>query len=1261
MLSLLSHGWRSWRNAKGLAALAIVALAVGIGCATAIFTVVNTVLLKPLPYRNGERWVALFGGSTIGTELDKYSGLSLADLSDYQQHTHSFDVFGWYQLFEDFNLTSPGRPQHIDGTQVTPSLIGSVGVQPIRGRLFQDSDGPNAALLSNRLWSRLGSDPHLIGRPITLNGQSYTVTGVMPPWFQLPLVGVSSENIHNDVWIPVKPPHDEAQRRDYMLYAAYARLKPGITLDQARADAQRVASEITREDPAHHNRFYTAALFSLRDLVVREIRPALLLLFAAAGLLLLIACANVSGLLVTRSIERTRETAVRIALGGSQRQLAVQYFFEGLLISVAAAALGVFASVALVRLIVSLAAQYIPFSDEVSTNWAVLLFAVGVACLTAVLSALAPLWQAARTQPNEVLSNGVRASAGARSRKLSRSLVIAEIALAFTLLSVSALFLSQLEKLHHTSPGFDPDHLLTFQLSPNASRINEAKKLIAYQNRLVQALAALPGVTGAALANQLPLNGCCLSSSLFPEGRALRSDLDLTRPVSFMVVSVGYFNTMRIPLRRGRLLTEHDINEDLVPVVIDEAAAKRYWPDRDPIGAFARLGTRDGSRIQVVGVVGNIRNEGLGEATRPEVYFTSALTPVIPMQFLVRSNLPAASLVPAIRRAIQSVDPAQPLYAVQTMDEIVTGSLSFQRLDSTVVTFFAFTALLMASLGVYGVTSYSVRQRTVEIGTRMALGATGRDLLRLIVGGGLRMAVYGVVIGAFSVALATALLIRFFNIHDLSSLPYLYSVLVVAGLALFASFFPAWRATLLSPMVAIRNESDSLWTTTRRSFEQAFQSSSAEESAPAFDSTLLTEFIEASRRAASFSEVLRLALTTLREKIQAQSVMLLERSSGREYRCIAAVPESHTTACSIPANGFLLNRLNFYGSPLAFTADDLDTCLRWASEHRPQHLAEIESLRQSGMRLAVALRTRNEILGLLLLGSPVGRNLYISADKDLLRICAEQFALTLENARLTDRVVEQDKLRRDLQLAVEVQKRLLPQKSPETAGSSVEAFTLPARSVGGDYYDFLNIGPHRIGIALADVAGKGIAAALIMAVVHASLRIIAAEGNISLPELAARMNSFLHKSTGSSSYATFFYAQMDEETRQLRYVNAGHNPPYLVRMPETSSKDHASNAPIEELAAGGMVIGLFPFARYEEATVDLHPGDVLVAFTDGVTEALNVREEEFGEERLKDLLRRVAPLPIREITSCIARELRDWIGEAPQHDDLTFVVMKVNE
>jgi sigma-B regulation protein RsbU (phosphoserine phosphatase) len=313
--------------------------------------------------------------------------------------------------------------------------------------------------------------------------------------------------------------------------------------------------------------------------------------------------------------------------------------------------------------------------------------------------------------------------------------------------------------------------------------------------------------------------------------------------------------------------------------------------------------------------------------------------------------------------------------------------------------------------------------------------------------------------------------------------------------------------------------------------------------------------------------------------------------------------------------------------------------------------------------MAVPLRAKGEIIGVLLLGPKADRAQYSDGERQLLRQCAEQLTLMIENARLTTRVVEQEKLRRDVALAAEVQRRLLPGQPPEFAGGVLAALSLPARSVGGDYYDFFDLGDQRIGIALADIAGKGVAAALIMAVVQASLRIVAAEEGTSLPELAAKMNGFLHRSTGSNSYATFFYAQLDERSRQLRYVNAGHNPPYLLRPAASGAQPPgtaAAQPEIRELSIGGTVLGLFPQMSYEEATVDLQSGDVLVAFTDGVTEALNTAEEEFGEERLKDLLRGVIHLPAAEISARISGGLRDWIKDTDQYDDLTFIVMKVN-
>lgn len=656
----------------------------------------------------------------------------------------------------------------------------------------------------------------------------------------------------------------------------------------------------------------------------------------------------------------------------------------------------------------------------------------------------------------------------------------------------------------------------------------------------------------------------------------------------------------------------------------------------------------------MVGVVGDVRNDGLGRPTVPEIYLSNSIYAVNKMYFVVRSPLPEKTLLPEIRRAVQSVNPEQPIHDALMMDGIATGSLSLQRVSSFMTGFFALAAMLMATLGVYGVVAYSVRQRTVEIGTRMALGAVGRDVFSLVIGGGAKMAGWGMAVGGVCVAIATWLLVQRFGVHDLAIRSFLYSIAIVAAVALLASFFPAWRATLLSPMLAIRNESDSLWQTARRTFRAGISHLASHGDAEELpEGILLAEFVEAARRAESFSEALHIALARLRENIGSESAMLLEKSSGEEYRRLAAVPEPANHRVVLPANGFLLNRLKSYPAPLPLMPADLEAWQRWASGQRPQHLAEIQSLKETEARLAVALRAKNDIPGVLLLGPPVGRGEYSSIQKRLLRSCAEQLALMIENARLTDRIVEQEKLRRDLALAAEVQKRLLPEKSPQTSLGAFAAISVPARTVGGDYYDFLDIGEHRIGIALADIAGKGVSAALIMSVVHASLRIIAAEGNISLPELAAKMNRFLHRSTRSSSYATFFYAQVDEETRQLRYVNAGHNPPYLLR------RVNVPELQIEELATGGMIIGMFPQASYEEATVDLRSGDVLVVFTDGVTEAMSPSEEEFGEERLKDLLRRVAHLPVQEMSSRISQELTQWIAHAPQHDDLTFIVMKI--
>src|SRR5439155_7440814 len=371
---------------------------------------------------------------------------------------------------------------------------------------------------------------------------------------------------------------------------------------------------------------------------------------------------------------------------------------------------------------------------------------------------------------------------------------------------------------------------------------------------------------------------------------------------------------------------------------------------------------------------------------------------------------------------------------------------------------------------------------------------------------------------------------------------------------------------------------------------------------------------------------------------------------------------------AVAADGFLIRRLRAYPLPMPFAPNDLNALADWAAAQRPGRLDEIRALAAAGVRLAVPLRTRKEVIGVLLLGersfdSPTlaqgrpQRDGFSAHEKQMLRACAGQFALMIENARLTDRVVEQETLRRDIALASDVQRRLLPDAPPRVECADFAATSVPARRIGGDYYDFVELRDRGIGIALADVSGKGVAAALIMSVVQASLRIISSEGDVPPPRLVARMNEFVYRSTPASKYATFFYAQLDEQ-RRLRYVNAGHNAPYVLRADRRST---AGSAPpeIEQLSTGGTVVGMFPEMEYEEATVELFSGDVLLAFTDGVPEAHNPENEEFGEERLQQLLRRSVHLPSNEISARLSAEMKDWIRDAEQYDDLTFIVLKV--
>jgi serine phosphatase RsbU (regulator of sigma subunit) len=617
--------------------------------------------------------------------------------------------------------------------------------------------------------------------------------------------------------------------------------------------------------------------------------------------------------------------------------------------------------------------------------------------------------------------------------------------------------------------------------------------------------------------------------------------------------------------------------------------------------------------------------------------------------FYVKARGEPESALALIRSAVAGVDPRLPLTGLTTLDDQISRALRSERMLATLSSGFGTVALLLSVVGLFGVMSFVVTQRTQEIGMRMALGATRSSAIWLIVRDALVTigvgAAAGVVIAVTAGLLAAPRLTSVLygvSPSDTWTLAATTTLLTVVGLAACAA--PAWRASLLSPMAAIRNEPESMWQAARVKVRTVVRelSDNGEPAVPL--GPLISEFAESVRRAASSPEATQVALAALQQEVGAHSVTLLEKASDEEYRC---------EQWALPAQGFLLRQLKDYPHPMTLTDDAFATWLRWARDFRPDRTAELERLANSGARIAVPLRTKNEIVGVLLLGPPTRRERYTAPEEQLLSSAADVFALLIENARLNERALEQEKLRRDLALAAEVQRRLLPPHPPSCSAATFAAFTLPARTIGGDYYDFLDLPGGQIGIAVADVAGKGIAAALLTSAVHASLRVMIADRDLPSAQLASQMNRFLYRSTATNSYATFFYAQLDLPGGRLCYVNAGHNPPYLVRQKKTGVE-------ITELSVGGTVLGLFPDVEYENGNVDLRPGDLLVAFTDGVTEARNAAGDEFGEERLKDLVRAAAHAPAEEISSTLARQIREWIGGAEQHDDVTFVIVAVN-
>ena len=596
----------------------------------------------------------------------------------------------------------------------------------------------------------------------------------------------------------------------------------------------------------------------------------------------------------------------------------------------------------------------------------------------------------------------------------------------------------------------------------------------------------------------------------------------------------------------GREFTAADNKTAHGVVILNQTFAGILFPNERAIGRHVRVGDTQ-TDAEIVGVVKDSKHGDLREKPDPffyQPYDQAQLEALRQSVFFLRTQGSEHSLFTGLRRVVQQLAPDVPIQGLSPMQNTIRDSIYTDRLMAALTIAFGILAALLAAVGLYGTISYSVTRRTQEFGIRLALGAVPKSILQFVFSEAGRLVAIGVALALpVSYVLARLVESQLFGIRAHDPTVFIGATLLIAAVAGFSAFVPAWRAAQVSPMVAIRNDPY-----TRRQRTRLAEFAPRRHETGAAEALLLSEIVDASRHAGSFAEAIQTALSTLREKMRAGSVLLLTHdTAGQAYRNVAATPQDHGKECLLPANGILVSRLRNYTAALPVTRGDLETWHRWASERAPQHLPEIRVLQDLDVGLAVALTAKTDMLGLLLLGKPIDREAYAAFEKKILRSVAVQLALLVENARLTDRIVEQERLRRELLLAAEVQRRLFPEGTPKTAVVQLAGICMPARGVGGDYYGFLELGGQQIGIALADVAGKGIAAALIMSVVQASLRSLAENDGMSLADLARRMNRLLHRSTSANSYATFFYAQVDEGKRQLRYVNAGHNPPFLLR------------------------------------------------------------------------------------------------------------------
>jgi predicted permease len=803
LLHDVRYGLRMLRKTPGFTAAAALALALGIGANAALFSVVYALLLQPLPYKSADRLAVLY--ISFSPQNNPHGQLSMADFLDWKSQNRSLEEMAAFAGAR-FDLTGGGEPEQIIGANVTANFFSTLEVQPILGRTFrtgEDSPGANpVAVISETLWKRrFGANSSAIGEVINLNGQPYTVVGVMPSSFRL--FGPNSE-----IWtiLTLNPP----KRRGPYFMRGLGRLKPGVTLKQAQAEANSIGARIEHDNPDYKR--LTFPVVGLREAIVGNVRPALLVMFGAVVLVLLIATVNVANLLLSRASTREREMAVRLSMGASRARLLRQLLTESVLLAALGGTAGILLASWLINLFRTWGWGNIPRATYIRLDGHVLAFTCIISLLSGILFGLVPAFQSSRADLNSALKEGGRSGTQSASRRRTHAaLVVSEIALSLMLLIGAGLLLRSFVLLQQVNPGFSfpPESILTMRISASGASYADPAKSVALFGSVLERVRQLPGVEVAAVSDSLPPDREGDSDTFVIQGQVFRGG-ELNPSTTHPSVSDLYFTALGIPLIRGRYFTEHDTAVSPPVTIVSETFARRYFPDQDPIGKRIKAsgpGLTELPYMEIVGIVGNAKYIGL-ENGDGSAYYQPFSQNVSQRAFLtVRSALPAAQLVPQLRREIHNIAEDVVINGESTMEQALSDSVAMPRFRTILLGLFAVLALLLAAIGIYGVIAYSVAQRTHEIGIRMALGARQVDVLTLIMGQGARLAAIGLAVGLVgALALTRMLSTMLFAIRPTDPLTFAGVSLMLAAVALIASLIPAARASRIDPVIALRDE-----------------------------------------------------------------------------------------------------------------------------------------------------------------------------------------------------------------------------------------------------------------------------------------------------------------------------------------------------------------------------------------------------------------------------------------------------------------------